>query len=419
MSNILTAQQAFSALQAGKTILCRHILGEFESLDQFPATVFGLPDHEFCIQLEMIELAGIRFAKPLSMDEIQDGQDIFVMQSHGVVYHQKFNREVDGMIESVMGGFAQRDSENAKLQYNAFCKAVGFPTCDIAVIEVGLPKKRSNKSKSAKPIEVDQQINQATSDDSSIDDIIGPVSAQSSTSNDVEKKTSSALVTDDVLINHLLAVSTTEQLDKLEVSFEKHKSKMSDDKVQTYGRILEQKRKELATASEKPTTNFDAIASAAVNHAQKLDDDTADKNSKNREWTRFHNDKPYLDVGDKSQYEIEYADLMAVVIHAESPEEANSVVEKTHHWTIEQRAPLLSEISKRLCQIQDSNEVELKEPPSLMVQIQNAPDLTTLDALEIDVSTRHPDIQPRLMAYVKKRRFELEQATAANDEVST
>ena len=52
-----------------------------------------------------------------------------------------------------------------------------------------------------------------------------------------------------------------------------------------------------------------------------------------------------------------------------------------------------------------------------MVQIQNAPDLTALDALEIDVSTRHPDIQPRLMGYVKKRRFELEQLeSAANDE---
>ena len=51
-----------------------------------------------------------------------------------------------------------------------------------------------------------------------------------------------------------------------------------------------------------------------------------------------------------------------------------------------------------------------------MVQIQNAPDLTALDALEIDVSARHPDIQPRLMGYVKKRRFELEQLeNAAND----
>lgn len=52
-----------------------------------------------------------------------------------------------------------------------------------------------------------------------------------------------------------------------------------------------------------------------------------------------------------------------------------------------------------------------------MVQIQNAPDLTALDALEIDVSTRHPDIQPRLMGYVKKRRFELEQATSRRHEI--
>ncbi|HAV5400811.1 TPA: hypothetical protein JI075_15900, partial [Acinetobacter baumannii] len=52
------------------------------------------------------------------------------------------------------------------------------------------------------------------------------------------------------------------------------------------------------------------------------------------------------------------------------------------------------------------------EPPSLMVQIQNAPDLTTLDALEIDVAARDPQIQSRLMDFVKKRRFELENHTS-------
>jgi len=51
---------------------------------------------------------------------------------------------------------------------------------------------------------------------------------------------------------------------------------------------------------------------------------------------------------------------------------------------------------------------EAKEPPSLMVQIQNAKDLTELDCLEIEVSSRHVDIQPKLMGYVKRRRFELE-----------
>ena len=43
-----------------------------------------------------------------------------------------------------------------------------------------------------------------------------------------------------------------------------------------------------------------------------------------------------------------------------------------------------------------------------MVQIQNAPDLTALDVLEIDVDSCHPDIQTKLMSYVKNRRFELE-----------
>lgn len=56
------------------------------------------------------------------------------------------------------------------------------------------------------------------------------------------------------------------------------------------------------------------------------------------------------------------------------------------------------------------------EPPSLMVQIQNAPDLTTLDALEIDVSARDPQIQPRLMDFVKKRRFELENPAVSQPE---
>ena len=334
MNNILNAQEAFAALQKGKTVLCRyagngnlHADKNFSTLDQMPATVFVLPNYEFCVQVEMLELAGIKFTKPLTMDEIQDGQDIFVMQPHGVIYHQKFSREVDGMIESVMGGFAQRDAENAEIQLKAISKALGREfNGEVTVTRLGKESSKSKRKKEPEP------VIKATNDDNSLDDIIGPVAAQSPTSN------------------------------------------------------------------------------------QKLDDDTSDKNVKNREWTRFHNDKPYLDLGDKSQYEIEYADLVAVVIHAESPEEANSVVEKTHHWTKEQRKPLLSAISKRLCELQEQSKAQPSEPPSLMVQIQNAPDLTTLDALEIDVSASHPDIQPRLMGYVKKRRFELEQTTEANDE---
>jgi hypothetical protein len=45
------------------------------------------------------------------------------------------------------------------------------------------------------------------------------------------------------------------------------------------------------------------------------------------------------------------------------------------------------------------------EQPSLMVRIQNAPDLTVLDALEIDVSSLDPVIQPEMMRHVRNRRL--------------
>lgn len=65
-------------------------------------------------------------------------------------------------------------------------------------------------------------------------------------------------------------------------------------------------------------------------------------------------------------------------------------------------------INKRLIELKAMEEPKSEETPSLMVQIQNAPDLTALDVLEIDVGSRHPDIQTKLMGYVKRRRFELE-----------
>ncbi|RZG74997.1 hypothetical protein EXE10_20415, partial [Acinetobacter sp. WCHAc060033] len=79
----------------------------------------------------------------------------------------------------------------------------------------------------------------------------------------------------------------------------------------------------------------------------------------------------------------------------------------TVEWTEEQRKPLMSAITKRLNEL-NTDAPQVSEPPSLMVLIQTAPNLTALDALEIDVSSRHPDIQPKLMSYVKARRFELE-----------
>lgn len=101
-------------------------------------------------------------------------------------------------------------------------------------------------------------------------------------------------------------------------------------------------------------------------------------------------------------------DLLTRATNAQTPKEATALTGYTRNWTEAQRKPLLDAIHKRLSELNPPEASNTEQPPSLMVQIQTAPDLTALDALEIDVSARSPEIQPKLMDYVKKRRFELE-----------
>ena len=410
MNNILNAQEAFTALQKGKTVLCRyagngnlHADKNFSTLDQMPATVFVLPNYEFCVQVEMLELAGIKFTKPLTIDEIEQGQDVFLIQPHAVILQYKFNENIDELVNGIHSGFVQRDFENAQLQYKAFCEAVGGTPIQVNLELAEQPKKKRSR-KSTEQNEASES-KQQTNDDTSLDDILGPIGIQSPSLNTADPELS---VLCDAFITEIDAAVSDQDLKAIRTRINSNADLTEVESAELETRI---NLKSASFEKEQSLVPFENIAAAAVAQAKKVDEETQE-----REWTRFHNDKPYLDLGNKSQYEIEYADLSAVVIHAQSSDEANSVVEKTHHWTTDQRNPLLSLISKRLCELQEQSKVQPKEPPSLMVQIQNAPDLTTLDALEIDVSARHPDIQPRLMGYVKKRRFELEQIeNAAND----
>ena len=410
MNNILNAQEAFAALQKGKTVLCRyagngnlHADKNFSTLDQMPATVFVLPNYEFCVQVEMLELAGIKFTKPLTIDEIEQGQDVFLIQPHAVILQYKFNDNIDELVDGIHGGFVQRDFENAQLQYKAFCEAVGGTPIQVNLELAEQPKKKRSR-KSTEQNEASES-KQQTNDDTSLDDILGPIGIQSPSLNTADPELS---VLCDAFITEIDAAVSDQDLKAIRTRINSNGDLTEVESAELETRI---NLKSASFEKEQSLVPFENIAAAAVAQAKKVDEETQE-----REWTRFHNDKPHLDLGNKSQYEIEYADLSAAVIHAQSSDEANSVVEKTHHWTTDQRTPLLSLISKRLCELQEQSKVQPKEPPSLMVQIQNAPDLTTLDALEIDVSARHPDIQPRLMGYVKKRRFELEQLKcAAND----
>lgn len=304
MSNLLTAAEAFAALQNGKTVLCRPAgdMLDFADLDQFPASVFGKPGFEFCIKIETIELAGITFTKPLTIDEYKDGQEVFVISTYSpTVYVLDF--KTNALIDSINSGFVQRDAENAKLQLKALSKALGFEVNDdLSVIRLGEePKKqRGKKSKAEKPSEV--------------------ISAE---------------IQPTIVITEQTNVTTSEDL-------------------------------------LVPETN-----------------------------------EPKVDP----EYQQTLDTLLQRVKESKTPAEVNAVYRYTRTWSDKQMDPLLKATHKRLTELADEKPVE-SEPPSLMVQIQNAPDLTTLDALEIDVAARDPQIQSRLMDFVKKRRFELENPTS-------
>ncbi|MGQ1613514.1 hypothetical protein ACT41Q_07075 [Acinetobacter baumannii] len=308
MTNLLTAAEAFAALQKGKTVLCRPIgeMLDFSDLDQFPASVFGKPGFEFCIKIETIELAGITFTKPLTIDEYEEGQNVFVINTYlPSIYNVGF--KTPALIEAINSGFVQRDAENAKLQLKAFSKALGIEiNNDLSVIRLGEePKKqRGKKSKAEKPSDV--------------------ISAETQPTIVITKQTN---------------VTTSEDL-------------------------------------LVPETN-----------------------------------EPKVDP----EYQKALDALLQRVKESKTPEEVNAVYRYTRTWNDKQMEPLLLATHKRLEELEKSK-APANEPPSLMVQIQTAPDLTTLDALEIDVAARDPLIQPKLMGYIRKRRFELENPTPTQPE---
>ncbi|EPF6457981.1 hypothetical protein MMD98_003112 [Acinetobacter baumannii] len=308
MSNLLTAAEAFAALQNGKTVLCRPAgdVLDFADLDQFPASVFGKPGFEFCIKIETIELAGITFTKPLTIDEYEEGQEVYVISTYSpTVYVLDF--KTNALIDSINSGFVQRDAENAKLQLKALSKALGFEVSDdLSVIRLGDEKKkqRGKKSKAEKPIEV--------------------ISAE---------------IQPTIVITEQTNVTTSEDL-------------------------------------LVPETN-----------------------------------EPKVDP----EYQQTLDTLLQRVKESKTPAEVNAVYRYTRTWDDEQMKPILLATHKRLEEL-EKEKASANEPPSLMVQIQTAPDLTTLDALEIDVAARDPQIQPKLMGYVRKRRYELENPAVSQPE---
>ena len=397
--NILNGNEAFSALMAGKKIMCRAVdqLVDFNDLDQFPATIFAMPGYEFSIKIDLIEVAGITFTKPLTLDEYQDGQDVFVICTYSPsVYVVNF--KTSALIESINSGFVQRDAENAKLQLQAMCKALGRELDgDYLVVRLGEdPNKSEKKRQSRKKTDTSMAIAEVKPSGVESEDTPWETAVDTATKepkhafkvDDVEVIEEDPLKIVEKFTAQINACTTTDSVLELRYSFAAN-GHLDDTHVHHLMKLVEDKCLELdpeqytpeieITSQENVTTSEDSLVNETVEQVE-------------------------LD----SEHQERLNTILNGVANAQTPVEVNAHIRYTKSWTEEQRHPVIQAMNKRLIELKDQKEVDIEQPPSLMVQIQNTQDEHELNELLPEIRSRHPDIQPKLMDLVKKRRFELE-----------
>ncbi|MCK0787993.1 hypothetical protein ECE07_06585 [Acinetobacter pittii] len=391
MSNLLTAAEAFAALQNGKTVLCRPIgdMLDFSDLDQFPASVFGKPGFEFCIKIETIELAGITFTKPLTIDEYEDGQEVYVISTYSpTVYVLDF--KTNALIDSINSGFVQRDAENAKLQLKALSKALGFEVNDdLSVIRLGDEKKKQRGKKSkAEPVAkvipsevfpADKQpaivITEQTNVTAS-EDLLTPVTNELNIKPNVNAQF-------EILLDAIRICQSEKELDSTCANLEKEgftQEQIDQINLAKQERLIELDFIEMDaadTASEQVFSDLDAQANDEV-----------------------------ATISMPENYE----SLVQSIQNFHTPEEVNSVIRYTTKWTEEQRKPLLNEMHKRLAELKQTKQEDDGLSP-LIVRLQYAADLKTLEELELEIPSRHQDVHKTLWNMAKKRRSQLNAAT--------
>ncbi|WP_445403667.1 hypothetical protein [Acinetobacter vivianii] len=421
MNKILNAQDAFVALQNGKSLLCRYLESDFLPLDQFPGTVFGNPEYQFCIEIGKIELAGMTFTKPYCIDELEDGQIIYLVGNTGNILKGKFISTFEDLVGAVKNGFIQRNEVNALLQMKAIQKALGVEQ-EIKVKEVDFGSiynsdlleqssqvKQTRKRANKKEIEAHKDV--------ILDAIASCLSAEelATTCHGLEKigfndaqlnaielaknakleslaaEKAAAESEAEKLFNQTTADATGPELSVLCEAFidDIEKTLNIEDlnairrRINANGALTENELSELSKQIDLKTAAFDIPEAPAQ--------------------------KKYIEE-EETKYQEKLATLKKRVDESKTPAEVNAAVKYTNSWSAEQREPLLNYMHKRLEELQQE---KVAQQPSLMVQIQNAPDLTALDALEIDVAALDPVVQPEMMRIVRLRRNELEQA--AND----
>ena len=419
--NILNGNEAFSALMAGKKIMCRAVdqLADFNDLDQFPATIFAMPGYEFSIKIDSIELAGITFLKPFSLDELVDGQEVCIVENFNRVTLTQFYSSNTQLVENVKAGFAQRDRENASKQLEAIQKVLGFENT------IYLQKGYAVEKDSDQPVETKKrQSRKKTTDTSLTIADVEPSGVESEDTPWENKAEELAEPTQAITIIAQENVTTSEDslileventieitdfnkpstIDLINAQAEKAALKESaGDCDGTPIDLLYKKTKEVLISHIYDMDSIDALErlTPAISAAKLKPEDHQEL------LAIFAERKTTLGHMEPDSEHQEHLDaILNAVANAQTPIEVNAQIRYTKSWNEEQRKPVIQAMNKRLIELNDQKEKVATEPPSLMVKIQNTQNEHELNELLPEIRSRHADIQPKLMDLVKKRRFE-------------
>lgn len=434
----LSALEAFTAKQQGKNVVVRHDGWEdYETLDQASADAWFNPAFSFAVKLETITVGEYEFTKPYSFDELIEGQEIYFVGASGIILKGIFCRGNKMLIDGVTAGSVQRDAENAITQMKALRSVLGLQCNNPEIIDYDFadqPKeepeqkktrrgrKKTEEDKSQKLI--DLWISRSKDDPT----LYNLEQIQSSIEHNFDKLTEDHKIE----ANNILA-QFKEKVNVALTALDEQNDLVNDSansqvEVNDPATIIEDYRFQINNAPTVDDVLKIRSLFAANNHLEREQVQSlcvlceakieelnwwesqkqveADSNN-GADLIEF---KKLKEDAEESIYQEQLKDLVGRASKASTPAEANALVRYTTTWTQEQRAPLIRAISKRLTELPQPKQDEVKIP--LISRLQDAPDLKTLELYETEISLAHPSVHKTLQNMAAKRRGELTRSGA-------
>lgn len=434
----LSALEAFTAKQQGKNVVCRfESHDEYVQLNEVSAESFFNPAYIFAIKLETITVGEFEFTKPYSLDQLIEGQEIYFVGASGIILKGTFYPGNKMLIDGVTAGSVQRDAENAITQMKALRSVLGLQCNDPEIIEYDFadqPKEEPEQKKT-------RRGRKKTEEDKSqkLIDLWISRSKDDPTLYNLEQIQSSIEYNFDKLIedhkieaNNILA-QFKEKVNLAQTALDEQNDLVDEItnpqvEVNDPATIIEDYRFQINNAPTVDDVLKIRSLFAANNHLEREQVQSlcvlCEAKIKELNWWESQKQveadtnngadlvefKKLKEDAEESIYQEQLKDLVERASKATTPKEVNALVRYTTTWTQEQRAPLIRAISKRLTELPQPKQDEVKIP--LISRLQDAPDLKTLELYETEISLAHPSVHKTLQNMATKRRGELTRSGA-------